>query len=690
MLTHVSRNASKAAFLKRLANASMDRLALKRSVTASLSSVYPNSLTESLSSNYTTNVFWEIGQDEHPNLAPRRFLSTTSTLVDLTDEEEETDDIIEKLPRFKDLNNLSSLSKKAIEGMGIETMSEIQSKTWEAAVSGKDVLGRARTGTGKTLAFLLPGVEQILQRRDAKLRKRADHQIEMLILSPTRELAFQIGEQTRAISSAHGPKRLSHQTIVGGSSKHEDTKRFHKKLPSVLVATPGRLLDHLENTYVRDTPFGDLLSNVKVLVIDEMDRLLDMGFKADVDRIISYLPPKNKRQTLLFSATLPPDVRQTLKTTVKPDFETIDCIRDHDPTSHTNAQVLQSHVLLPFERLVSGTVELLLHAMDENNGKNKIVVFFPTTNLVKFYSRLFNYHLGRPVLELHAKKSQSFRTSASNRFRELKKGVLFTSDVSARGVDYPDVTRVIQVGMADSRETYIHRLGRTGRAGKKGQGLLILSEAEENILGDYLHGLDIPLHEELQILMDNPYPTTHVADALEPILETVRDKSDSELSGSVKFAYLSMLGFYSGRLQHLGDRPKQKLVELVNAFSAGAGCAQPPEVPVKTAQNIGLLGLSGLRIGNGHSGANSRPRGGRGGRDGRGGRGGRGFGGRGRGGHENNGRYQDKEYHGDRRFGRSPRGGKNSFGGAGRGSSGKYGGGSIKGTGQYDDWGRSK
>ena len=178
-----------------------------------------------------------------------------------------------------------------------------------------------------------------------------------------------------------------------------------------------------------------------------------MGFRSAVEEIITFLP--KQRQTLLFSATLPADVRHIIKRNMRPDFVTVDCIHDEDPTSHTNEAVEQSHVILSTDtNLVTGTVGILLEILKNPNAK--MIVFFPTTKLVKFYAELFNFGLGRPVMELHSGKSQAYRTSASNRFREMKKGVLFTSDVSARGVDYPDVTNVVQVRCFGTQYRVVH------------------------------------------------------------------------------------------------------------------------------------------------------------------------------------------------------------------------------------------
>ena len=173
--------------------------------------------------------------------------------------------------------------------------------------------------------------------------------------------------------------------------------------------------------------------------------MLDMGFKRDVDEIISYLP--KSRQTLLFSATVPDELRKVMAATMKKGFITVDCIQGK--SEHTNSQVEQSHVILKDDtkRMVTGTVEILMNIIQTNHhtAPVKLVVFFPTSNMVAFYAALFRDGLRIPVLELHSRKSQTFRTNTADIFRKQDSGILFTSDVSARGVDYPGVTNVVQV-----------------------------------------------------------------------------------------------------------------------------------------------------------------------------------------------------------------------------------------------------
>jgi len=340
-----------------------------------------------------------------------------------------------------------------------------------------------------------------------------------------------------------------------------------------------------------------------------------MGFRDDIERILAYMP-KN-RQTLLFSATVPKEVLAMTQKCTKSDSVTIDCMNEEDPATHTNARINQSHVILPAERVVCGVVQLVMRLMEEKN--HKVLVFFPTTSQVAYYANLFNRGLGRRVLEIHSRKSQGNRTNTSDRFRQTKTGVMFTSDVSARGVDYPDVTHVVQFGVTSDRETYIHRLGRTGRAGKKGEGLLVLLDAEKGFLTRDLRDLDIPVDEVLQGLMNEPAPK-HVDDELAPVLLGTRNGTMGELVKSAETVYRSLFGFYNGRLASLGVRSKDPIVDMANTFASQAGLQTIPTLSEKLAKQFGVTNHPGVNVRSGWSGKDGFDVGrGQGGNRGRGG-----------------------------------------------------------------------
>jgi ATP-dependent RNA helicase MSS116 len=240
---------------------------------------------------------------------------------------------------------------------------------------------------------------------------------------------------------------------------------------------------------------------------------------------------------------------------------------------------------------IDAPVQILKHIMD-SDPNHKIMAFFPTANLTSYYSQIFNFHLSRPVIEIHSRKPQAYRSSACNRFREKKTGItMFTSDVSARGIDFSGVSHVVQVGMPDSRETYIHRLGRTGRAGNDGKGLLILSDVEREFLSRDLKSLDIV--EDGTILTDG-----HSCTDMENLRRIVGEGRNVSLAKAASSAYASMLGYYASKLKALGIRDKNDLVAFVNDFSVAAGLADPPSITPKVAESIGLRGVAGINISN--------------------------------------------------------------------------------------------
>jgi ATP-dependent RNA helicase MSS116, mitochondrial len=513
--------------------------------------------------------------------------------------------------------------------MNITTMTEIQSKTWDASVSGtQDVLGRSRTGSGKTLAFLVPSLERILRNQsatatatDTDTDSPSEHEerqkrVKMLIISPTRELAFQLSNTTLLLinklgsvnnSTGNGSKNSTSattlsmhcQVMYGGTPKAIDVQKMQRNVPTIITSTPGRLLDHLRTTTIHgNTPFVHYVKGIDVLVLDEMDLLLDMGFREDIQSILGFFNNGQKggssgksitqRQTLLFSATLPHGVKDVIRKYLRPNHIVVDCIQDSDPTSHTVSTVDQSHVILPPNKMIAGIVQTVLELM-KSNLQHKIIVFFPTTSQVTYFSYVFNIGLGRRVIEIHSGISQGARTNRSDNFRHSKTAcVLFTSDVSARGVDYPDVTHVVQVGAASNRETYIHRLGRTGRAGKSGKGIIVLLPNEIDFIRRDLGDIDIPMNKQIQ---DKLRMDVNDCDDLGNCMNRIHDMT--EKSNDMKLAaqdvYRSIFGYYAQRFKNMNVTNFQEaIIELVNGFAKQAGLREIPVLPAKVAAQYRL------------------------------------------------------------------------------------------------------
>eukprot|EP00258_Populus_trichocarpa_P036385 XP_024452404.1 probable DEAD-box ATP-dependent RNA helicase 48 isoform X3 [Populus trichocarpa] len=388
-----------------------------------------------------------------------------------------------------------------------------------------------------------------------------------LILCPTRELASQIAAEANAMLKYHDG--IGVLTLVGGTRFKDDQRRLESDPYQIIVATPGRLLDHIENK-------GGLsvhLMGLKVLILDEADHLLDLGFRKDMEKILDCLP--RQRQSLLFSATIPKEVRRISQLVLKREHAFINTVGVG--CVETPAKIKQSFLVSP-HRLHFQVVHHLLkeHILQAPDYK---VIVFCTTGMVTSLMYLLLREMNMNVREMHSRKPQLYRTRVSNEFRESKRLILVTSDVSARGMNYPDVTLVIQVGIPYDREHYIHRLGRTGREGKDGEGILLLAPWEEYFLNELK---DLPLEK---------FPLPQIDSETNFKMEESMSKIDSSVKEG---AYHAWLGYYNS-IREIG-RDKTTLVELANQFSESIGLHKPPSLFRKTALKMGLKDIPGIRI----------------------------------------------------------------------------------------------
>ncbi|KAL2924775.1 DEAD-box ATP-dependent RNA helicase 31 [Bienertia sinuspersici] len=460
---------------------------------------------------------------------------------------------------------ISPLSLKAIKDAGYEKMTMVQEATLPAILKGKDVMAKAKTGTGKTVAFLLPAIEVVIKTPPAG-RDQKRPPILVLVVCPTRELASQAAAEATKLLKYH--PSIGVQVVIGGTRLAVEQKRMQANPCQILVATPGRLRDHCENT----AGFATRLMGVKVLVLDEADHLLDMGFRKDIEKIIAAVP--KQRQTLLFSATVADEVRQISHVALKRDHEFISTVEEGSEETH--AKVRQMHLIAPLENHFSLLYTILKeHISDDVNYK--VLVFCTTAMVTKLVADLLG-ELNLNVREIHSRKPQSYRTRVSDEFRKSKGLILVTSDVSARGVDYPDVTLVIQLGLPSEREQYIHRLGRTGRKGKEGQGILLLAPWEEFFLNSVK---DLPITKATPPIVD-----PDIRKKVERSLSNVEMKSKES-------AYQAWLGYYNSN-KNIG-KDKIRLVQLANEFSRSMGLDNPPAIPKLVLGKMGLKNVPGLR-----------------------------------------------------------------------------------------------
>jgi len=468
---------------------------------------------------------------------------------------------------FNSLQCVSNQSRRAVaEILKYKYLTKVQHATLESVLSGIDVVAKAKTGTGKTVAFLLPMIERIIEQRNAP-----SNSISGLILSPTRELAIQIAKEAEVLTTFHD--NISIGCFIGGTNVNKDIKKLQRGI-DILVVTPGRLIDHLKNN---NANIRERVRNLSTLVMDEADQLLDMGFKKEIDTILSYLPSTTDRQTLLYSATFTQSVKIMAKAALKPHHVFIDTIEEGD--QQTNTHVPQESMTCTIDEVTS-TLETILTKHMQSQNVYKILVFFNTARTAGFMAQLFQT-AGYNTLEMHSRKSQSFRAKRSKEFHEGKNIMMFSSDVSARGVDYPDVTLIVQVGLTDKQQ-YIHRLGRTGRAGRTGRGILLLCDFEKQFLKE-LKDLDIS-HVETPNSNHDQLKTTALLKRLPKALQPDGER-----------AYAAYLGYYNSNLKRIGLN-KPALVELANHFSRTIGFKDPPKLQKKTVGKMGLKGTPGLRI----------------------------------------------------------------------------------------------
>jgi ATP-dependent RNA helicase RhlE len=365
------------------------------------------------------------------------------------------------LTTFADLGLMPELLR-AVQDAEYDIPTPIQAQAIPVALRGADLFGCAQTGTGKTAGFLLPILQRLAQSKRGRLRA--------LVLTPTRELAAQIGESARTYGK-YLPVRST--VVFGGVGLGPQEERLRQGV-DLLIATPGRLLDHLERGNME-------FSALEVLVLDEADRMLDMGFLPDVRRILRTLPAE--RQTLLFSATMPQEIEilayQTLKAPV-----IIEVGRRATPVSTVR------QVIYPVEP--DQKRDLLCHLL-KHSGMKHVLVFTRTKVRAERLARHLS-QIGRRVEALHGDKSQSARTQALNGFRDGRVDVLVATDLAARGLDVEGISHVVNFDVPNVPEDYIHRIGRTARAEATGNAISLVSSEELNFVHEIerLIGITIP------------------------------------------------------------------------------------------------------------------------------------------------------------------------------------------------------
>lgn len=435
-------------------------------------------------------------------------------------------------------------------------------------------------------------------------------------MSPTRELAEQIAVEAKKLAKNTG---ITVQVAVGGNSKRAMLQQMQREGCHLLVATPGRLYDLLSDPYHKVAA-----PHLNTFIMDEADRLLDEGFTQEIEQIMRYLPPIGEvdRQTLLFSATVPKEVASLVRKTLKPGFEFVKTVRDDEPATHE--RVPQKLVTVTgIENIMPAVVELCKRnidacAADRNLAPFKAIVYYSSTANVELAAAIFKNlrpaadgpaadgksgrqsgrqsgrHFLHPaeISEMHGQLTQVQRTRVSDRFRRATSAIMFSTDVTARGMDFPGVTHVIQVGTPPNREQYIHRLGRTARGDAAGEGWMFVTVPEGRDIHARLRGM--PLDQDLTL---EAAKVDMTGNALLPVLLAEILKYVSVATKGVdrdlkQRAYMAMLG-----TSH-SVRDKQAMMDSMKQWTRyGFGWTEPPFLGHQLADKLRLTGLRGVQVG---------------------------------------------------------------------------------------------
>ncbi|XEV05292.1 hypothetical protein FSHL1_010579 [Fusarium sambucinum] len=457
-------------------------------------------------------------------------------------------------PKSDAIKNFSHLplSVPTTEGLEIahfQTLTDVQAEAVPLALKGKDVMGAAKTGSGKTLAFLIPVLEKLYRAQWTELDG-----LGALIISPTRELAVQIFQVLQKIGTKHS---FSAGLIIGGKSLKEEAERLDRM--NILVCTPGRMLQHFDQTA------GFNADNLQILVLDEADRIMDMGFQSAVDALVEHLP--KERQTLMFSATQSRKVSDLARLSLKdPEYVSV-----HEAAvSATPTNLQQHYIVTPLPEKLD-----TLYGFIKANLKSKIIVFLSSGKQVRFvYETFRSFQPGIPLLHLHGRQKQIARLEITSRFTAAKQICLFATDVVARGIDFPAVDWVIQADCPEDVDTYIHRVGRTARYQSKGRAVLFLDPNEEPGMLKKLEQKKIPIQK------------VNVKDKKK---KSIKDQLQSLCFQNPDLKYLGQKAFMSYvRSVHLQkDKDVFKFNKLdLDAYAASLGLPGTPQVKFRKGEDI--------------------------------------------------------------------------------------------------------
>lgn len=456
-------------------------------------------------------------------------------------------------PKSADIKAFSDLPLSGPTASGLKTshfqsLTDVQQRAIPLGLKGCDILGAAKTGSGKTLAFLVPLLEKLYRAQWTEFDG-----LGALVISPTRELAVQIFQVLRKIGRYHA---FSAGLVIGGKSLKEEAERLSRM--NILVCTPGRMLQHLDQTAGFDA------DNLQILVLDEADRIMDMGFQSAVDALVEHLP--QTRQTLLFSATQSKKVSDLARLSLRdPEYVSV---HEADTTA-TPTNLQQHYIVTPLSEKLD-----TLYGFIKSNLKSKIIVFLSSGKQVRFvYESLRHLQPGIPLLHLHGRQKQTARLEITSRFTAAKNSCLFATDVVARGIDFPAVDWVIQADCPEDVDTYIHRVGRTARYQSNGHAVLFLDPSEEGGMIKKLQEKKIPIQQ------------VHVKEKKK---RDIKDQLQNMCFQNPDLKYLGQKAFISyTRAIHLRkDKAVFKLNELdLDGFAASMGLPGMPQIKFQKGED---------------------------------------------------------------------------------------------------------
>lgn len=507
--------------------------------------------------------------------------TTTSKKVKSDDaaggEEEEKPNFYSSVDETFDSLPLSEKTKSALKIMDFTRMTQIQSRAIPPLLMGKDLIGAAKTGSGKTLAFLIPCLELL-----HKSHFTPKNGTGVIVIAPTRELAMQLYGVLQELCN-NGKHSQTYGLIMGGANRKTEAEKLNKGV-NIIVCTPGRLLDHLQNTK------GFTFRNLLALVMDEADRILEQGFEDDLRTILKLLP--KERQTMLFSATQTKKVEDLARLSIN-QKSAIYVEVESETNLATAAGLEQGYVTCASDKRF-----MLLFTFLKKNKKKKIMVFFSSCNSVKFHAELLNY-IDVPVQDIHGRQKQVKRTTTFFQFCKSDSGTLLCTDVAARGLDIPKVDWIIQFDPPDDPKEYIHRVGRTARgATGSGRALLFLTPEEVGFLR-YLKAAKVTLNEY-------EFPTAKVANVQSQLQRLI--ESNYYLNRAARDAYRSYLLAYASH----SHRDIFNVHELdLQAVGLAFGFTTPPRVDLAFGKDKGrkkkTQGKKGHFGSTGHSFSASNP-----------------------------------------------------------------------------------